>query len=199
MRSKIHAKRGTERGAALLELALLLPLLVVMALGVIDLGRLIHARLVVTNVSREGGSLASRGKGGGDANLLAMLQSSATPFDLVNQGCIHITKIGAGNLLSNPPHPNPYIISQVQAGKLPVTSSVSGGSNSLRSGLSDVILNYLIVDPNTGLPDISGVTVVEVFYHYRPITPLPGFVQNLFPDNGGIIIGSRAVFQTGGR
>jgi len=41
--------------------------------------------------------------------------------------------------------------------------------------------------------------VVEVFYHYRPITPLPGFVQNLFPNNGGINIGSRSVFQTGVR
>ena len=36
--------------------------------------------------------------------------------------------------------------------------------------------------------------MVEVFYHYRPITPLPNFVQNLFPVNGGILIGSRAIF-----
>ncbi len=205
MKSKIHAKPGMERGAALLELALLLPLLVVMVLGVIDLGRLIHARLVVTNVSREGGSLASRDRGGTTQNLLTMLQTSAAPFDLANQGRIFITKIGAGNLVSTPPHPSPYIISQLPAGALPVTSSVSGNSASLQSGLSDGILNYLAADPNTGLPDISGVTVVEVFYFYRPITPLPNFIQNLFPyvhpinKIRGILIGSRSVFQTGGR
>jgi|PlaIllAssembly_1097288.scaffolds.fasta_scaffold76006_2 hypothetical protein len=199
MKATTCPKRSTEQGTALLELALLLPLLVVMVLGVIDLGRLIHARLVVTNVSREGGSLASRDRGGTDQNLLAMLQTSATPFDLANQGRIYITKIGAGNLLNNPPHPNPYIISQAQGGALSVSSSIIGSSTSLQSGLSQVITNYLSTDPQTGLPDISGVTVVEVFYHYRPITPLPGFVQNLFPNNGGINIGSRSVFQTGVR
>ncbi len=200
MNSIVRVKRDTERGAALLELALLLPLLVVMLLGVIDLGRLIHARLVVTNVSREGGSLACRNTTlQDDQDILAMLTASTTPFDLVNQGQILITRIGAGNLLSTPPHPSPYIIRRAQAGALRVTSSVSGDSASLQSGLSQVILNYLTADPNTGLPDISGVTVVEVFYLYRPITPLPGFVQSLFPDDGGIIIGSRSVFQTGGR
>ena len=199
MKATTCPKRSTEQGTALLELALLLPLLVVMVLGVIDLGRLIHARLVVTNVSREGGSLASRDRGGTDQNLLAMLQTSATPFDLANQGRIYITKIGAGNLLNNPPRPNPYIISQAQGGALPVSSSIIGSSASLQSGLSQVITKYLSTDPQTGLPDISGVTVVEVFYHYRPITPLPGFVQNLFPNNGGINIGSRSVFQTGER
>jgi hypothetical protein len=199
MKATTRPKRGTERGAALLELAFLLPLLVVMVLGVIDLGHLIHARLVMTNVSREGGSLASRDRGGTDANLISMLQSSATPFDLANQGQIYITKIGAGNLLSNPAHPNPYIINRAQGGALSVSSSIVGSPTSLQSGLSQTIINYLSAAPQTGLPDISGVTVVEVFYHYRPITPLPGFVQNLFPNNGGIIIGSKSVFQTGGR
>ncbi len=78
-------RQHNERGVALVELALLLPLLVVLAFGVIDLGRLIHARLVVTNVSREGGSLASRDIQTGN-DLITMLQSSATPFNLADPG-----------------------------------------------------------------------------------------------------------------
>lgn len=200
MKSTTRPKRATERGAALLELAFLLPLLVVMVLGVIDLGHLIHARLVVTNISREGGSLASRGRGGTDANVLAMLQSSATPFDLANQGRIYITDIGAEDTTATPPRMAPYVIRRVQGGSLSAGSTVVGAVNGpLQSGLSPVMINHLSEDPQTLTTNISGVTVVEVFYHYRPITPLPGFVQNLFPDNGGIIIGSRSVFQTGGR
>jgi len=38
---------------------------------------------------------------------------------------------------------------------------------------------------------------VEVFYLYRPLTPLPHFIQGiLLPDGGGMIIRSRAVFQS---
>jgi len=200
MKSTTCRKRHAERGAALLELAFILPLLVIMVLGVIDLGRLIHARLVVTNISREGGSLASRGRGGTDANLLAMLQSSATPFDLANQGLIYITEIGAQDSTATPPRNTPYIIRRIQTGALSASSTVVGAENGpLQSGLSSVMVNHLTENPQTGTTDISGVTVVEVFYHYMPITPLPGFVQGLFPDSGGIIIGSRSVFQTGGR
>ena len=196
-RSRTHSDRYTERGASLLELALLLPLLVVMAFGVIDLGRLIHARLVITNVSREGGSLASRDRGG--TNFIAMLQSSATPFDLKNQGRIYVTKIGAEDPTGNPPRLDPYIISRSQDGSLSVSSYISGAvQGALQSGLSQDMINHLSIDPQIGTTHISGVTVVEVFYRYVPITPLPGIMQNLFPDSGGIIIGSRSIFQTGG-
>ncbi len=80
----------------------------VLAFGVIDLGRLIHARLVVTNVSREGGSLASRDIQTGN-NLIAMLQSSATPFNLQTQGRIYVTRINAGKTQADP---LPYIDSK---------------------------------------------------------------------------------------
>jgi hypothetical protein len=192
-----HSKRRTEHGASLLELVLLLPLLIVLAFGVIDLGRLIHARLVVTNVSREGASLASRERD--PSNLITMLQSSAKPFDLSNQGLIIVTKVGGADTTDpNDSHLVPYIISQAGVGALSIiSSSISISGNNLNTALPRII-KYLVLDQNTGLSDISGVTVVEVFYHYRPITPLPNFIQGMFPSNGGIIIGSRSVFQTGG-
>ena len=54
VRTGLTHRLRDKQGASILELVFLLPLLVIMAFGVIDLGRLIHARLVVTNVSREG-------------------------------------------------------------------------------------------------------------------------------------------------
>jgi hypothetical protein len=197
MRSDTRLRLRTERGASLLELVLLLPVLVVLVFGVIDLGRLIHARLVITNVSREGGSLAARNRD--PANLMTLLQTSAVPFDLANSGRIYVTKIGAENPLGNPPQNDPYIISRSQAGSLSASSTILGAvQGRLQSGLSQTMMNHLTIDSQTNTTDIIGVTVVEVFYHYRPITPLPMFVQGLFPNNGGIIIGSRSVFQTGG-
>jgi hypothetical protein len=190
LRIGIFPKRRSERGASLLELAILLPLLAVMAFGVIDLGRLIHARLVVTNVSREGASLASRDRD--PSNLMTMLQSSANPFDLNSRGSIIITKVGAADSTIN--KLVPYIISQDNAGALSVSSSISSGN--INTAMQE-IYKYLILD-QSGIADISGVTVVEVFYHYQPITPLPRFIQNMFPTSGGIIIESKSVFQTGG-
>jgi hypothetical protein len=185
------ARRDGERGAALLELALLLPILVVLAFGVIDLGRLIHARLMVANVTREGGSLASRDIQTGD-NLIAMLQSSATPFDLQAQGRIYVTKIKAGETQANS---LPYIDSKFQGGAYVVSSSIGGNVGQAPTGLSTTMYNHLRFEPAPqSTSDISEISIVEVFYYYKPITPLPNFVQNLFPVNGGILIGSRAIF-----
>ena len=45
--------------------------------------------------------------------------------------------------------------------------------------------------------DINGITVVETFYKYRPITPLPNFIANIFLTHGdGTIVGSKSVYCT---
>jgi hypothetical protein len=187
------------RGASLLELALLLPILVVLLFGIIDLGRLIHARLVVTNVSREGGSLACRDLKSG-TNIISLLQASATPFNLQgNQGQIYITKIGAADLSDTPPHPVPWIISKDQGGTLGMISSIGGDVNgNLQSGLSQTMVNHLTLGAGNAAPHITGVTVVEVFYRYMPITPLPNFIQGMFNSGGGILISSKSVFPSAG-
>ncbi|HET6488327.1 MAG TPA: TadE/TadG family type IV pilus assembly protein [Syntrophales bacterium] len=184
-------RRQAERGASMLELAMILPILVVLVYGIVDFGRLIHARLVVTNVSREGGSLASRDIREGDA-LIAMLQSSAAPFDLKDaDGRIYITKIKAGATTQNP---EPYIDSRFQGGGLNAASSITGSVFGTPHGLSSMLYNHLRYIAQNSTSDISEVTVVEVFYLYRPITPLPKLIQNHFLPSGGLLIGSRAVF-----
>ncbi len=189
---KILAK-NTERGIATLELAFILPILCILVFAVIDFGRLIQARLVVTNVSREGGSLASRDlKAGND--LLLMLQSSANPLDIQNWGKIIVTKIKAG---ATQALPDPTIDTQFDSGGLSI-SSVCGTKNSPNPGnlgLSQALYNHLKFDTAQATSDIADITVVEVYYKYRPITPLPKFIQNiLLPNGDGIIIGSKAVF-----
>ncbi len=51
-------RRGDERGAALVEFALALPLLLVVIAGIVDFGFVFQRYEVVTNAAREGARLA---------------------------------------------------------------------------------------------------------------------------------------------
>ncbi len=55
----MHRRRGHERGAAAVEMALLLPLLIIIAFGVIDFGRAFNAQVTLTQAAREGSRLAA--------------------------------------------------------------------------------------------------------------------------------------------
>lgn len=46
--------RAGERGAAAIEFALILPILVVLVFGVIEFGRVFNAQISITNAAREG-------------------------------------------------------------------------------------------------------------------------------------------------
>lgn len=188
-----------ERGAAAMEFAFILPILAVLIFGVIDFGRYIQARLIITNMSREGGNLASRDIKPGTA-LIAMLQSSATPLVLSGGlGRICISSIKAGGVDSRGRVVDPYIDTDhsYTGGGLSTDCSTRAGAS--RLGLSPVLYDHLTYNEENKAPDIVGVTVVEVYYKYRPVTPLPRFITNLFLSHGdGSIMGSKAVFCTTG-
>ncbi len=50
----LRRSRSGAPGQELVELALLIPLLMLIAFGVLDLGRLFHASITITNAAREG-------------------------------------------------------------------------------------------------------------------------------------------------
>lgn len=52
------AKRCGERGAAAIEMAIILPLLLVLVGGIIDLGRAFMLQVILTNAAREGTRVA---------------------------------------------------------------------------------------------------------------------------------------------
>ena len=59
MASLIRRRRRAERGAALVELALCLPLLLVVIAGIVDFAFLFQRYEVITNAAREGARLGS--------------------------------------------------------------------------------------------------------------------------------------------
>jgi Flp pilus assembly protein TadG len=184
-----------DRGVAVLELSLILPVLLVMVFAIIDFGLLTHARLIIANIAREGGNLASRDiKAGND--LIKMLQTSANPLKMQQDGRICISSIVAGTLKNH----NPAISGmdpQVCVGSLAASSRISAGATNL--GLTQKVYDHLVFKQGNYASDIYGVTVVETYYKYKPITPLPKFITNILLNDGdGMIIGSRAVFCTTG-
>ncbi len=180
-----------QRGVAALEMALILPVMLVLAFVIVDFGRLIQARLVVTNLSREGASLASRDELQ-PAQLIQMLQSGASPINLASDGRIYIWRIRAGQTQADP---FPFIDQAFSGngGALAVASTIGSGQANL--GLTSNLYNHLEFDTGQKSADIGDVAVVEVFYRYSAITPISKFVPGLFTSAGGSsIISSRAVF-----
>ncbi|NGY58035.1 pilus assembly protein [Lentzea sp. NEAU-D13] len=58
--SALRAK--PDRGAAAVEFALVLPILLMLMCGIVDFGRALHAQVVLTQAAREGARLAALGE-----------------------------------------------------------------------------------------------------------------------------------------
>jgi Flp pilus assembly protein TadG len=69
-----HRRAWRERGAAAVEFALLLPLLMLIICGIIDFGRALNAQITLTQAARQGARLAALGS----ANVSSQTQSAAT-------------------------------------------------------------------------------------------------------------------------
>lgn len=85
-----------SRGAAALEFAVLLPLLLLLALTVVDIGRALQVNLVLINLSREGANLASRGSqlnSVSSQSLMNALAATTPPLRMQTRGMIYISKI----------------------------------------------------------------------------------------------------------
>lgn len=62
VRSGAHSRESGERGAAALEFALIVPVLLLLVLGIIEFGFMFQAQLALTHAAREGARMASVGK-----------------------------------------------------------------------------------------------------------------------------------------
>lgn len=55
----IHSLKTNERGQALIELALALPILLLILMGIIEFGRIFHTNIIIEQAARAGGRLAT--------------------------------------------------------------------------------------------------------------------------------------------
>ena len=75
----IRRLREGERGQALVEMALVLPLFFLLLFGVIEMGRVGYAYITVSNAAREGGRVATIG--GTDLEITSSIKNAATSLN----------------------------------------------------------------------------------------------------------------------
>lgn len=88
----LRTQRGTQRGIAVIEFAILMPIFVFLTLPVIDFARAIQANLILVNLTREGASLASRSSQTPQVIMNSLAQTTP-PLDMGRRGMIYVTKV----------------------------------------------------------------------------------------------------------
>lgn len=212
------AGRRRARGVATFELAILLPLMLVILFVIVDFGRLIDARFAIAKVAQQGGLLGSRdlprpnpGAPYDPMDLITLLQQNTGGLDLADSlGRIYVWRVagGTGTASAAPSLPSPFpntvltpaYANPTSAGGLPL--ALAPGSLRAATLCSDLggdatsgLCGALTFDSVSGMATLSEVTVVEVYYKYEPITPISRLIAGLLTRNdGGFVISTKAVF-----
>ena len=155
--------RQRECGQALLELMFVLLILLLLLFGLIDFGRVIYERQILTNLSREGANLASRGTS--LSNTVAAIMVSAAPLNLSANGRVIITAVVNNN------------------GVLSITAQLSQGGYSAASRIGNGVGSTATLPVTaTKIPPVNQTLyVAEVFYGYTAITPLGALLGATLP------------------
>ena len=151
-------------GQSLVELAMLLPILVALALFVFDLSRAIQANNIIINMSREGANLALRTSRSSYSSeqIMNSLASTAQPLVIADSGMMYITEVKmVGNVLTIP--------------------SQDGWSRNSAGSASRVSLDGSNVKQflgNVAIPDGESRFIFEVGYTYNSLF-MPSYTPHL--------------------
>ena len=166
MSQHTHQLCHNERGSTILELAISLMLFLFMSFGIIEYGSILNERNALTQLSREGASLASRNLTS-DQNMLDLLESTDNSLEMSmnpSKYRIFLAQITAGT--AGNPAPTCALVErgglsggEVQAPALP------------NCDLDVNLTNYLTFDAGLGVAPVAQFTMVRVYYQHDPITP----------------------------
>ena len=150
-----------ERGAALVELALCVPMLLVLVFGLIDFSQMIFDCQVMTGLSRQGCNLASRGTSLVDT--ASALVSQGASLNIGTKGRIIVTSV------ADDTNGVPRIVDQAESTTgISVTSRIGSGNGNAAS---------MPASANTVLKAGQTLYIVEIFCTYNPMTPIGGFLK----------------------
>jgi Flp pilus assembly protein TadG len=90
--SSVHGGSSADRGATVVEFALLLPVLLLIVLGIVDFGRMLNAQETLTQAAREGARLVALGQ----PNVASRTQAAAPGLSPVGVSIQSACPTGAG-------------------------------------------------------------------------------------------------------
>jgi len=175
-------RRHRERGQSMVEMAVILPLLVVVVLGVVEVSYALMDQHVVTKLTREGSNLISRDTSLKDAaNVLKAMSSRPVDFDTHSKVIFSVIRKGATTGTTN--FGKDILYARYEYGALAASSALQAGGGSYGPAPDYQALN---ADNDAGL-QLSGlpaglvvgtgsmVYVTEVFTKHELITPFDKF------------------------
>ena len=185
----------SQKGVAAVEFSFVAIILLLVVFGIIEFGSLIQAQAVVTNVAREGGSIASRDiltsqDEDEKSNLLNLLEASSWPLNFgadPSKFKIFIARIQAGTAEDK----WPSCAGTVQESGQLNGSEVAEPTNDPYCGLTLEFWELLTYNEDFGAL-LNQATVVTVYYQHDPLTPLANFLTT--GGDGTMVIRSKAVF-----
>ena len=170
-------------GQSIIEFALMMPLICVLALGVAEFGWALLDAHIVTRLAREGSNLTSRDTSLQDA-ASAMIGMATRPVDFNAGSKVILSVIRNVGTIGAPNYNKPVLYQRYEYGSFPAVSKlIISGSGSFGPAPEYQALNS---DSNTGLqvtnlPPTVGTTlggmvyVTEIYSPHQLITPLNNF------------------------
>lgn len=180
MRTKLYGSRGQ----AVIEFALVMPLVLLVALGVIELGYALLDQHVVTKLTREGSNLISRNTSIEEA-VTAMQGMTTTPVNFNTSSKLIFSVIRKGSTTGTANYDKEILYQRHEFGALTgvqsVLSTVGAGSYrgapdyEANNADTDANLQILNLPANLSVPRGGYLYVTEVYTQHPLITPLDRF------------------------
>jgi len=182
MRAPLLRRARASSGQSLIEMAMMLPFVVVLVLGVIEISYALMDQHVVAKLAREGSNLISRDTSLADAGT-AMKTMSTRPVDFTTRSTVifsvvkRVSTVGATNFNKD------ILYQRYSVGPLAVASMLQTTGAGSYSGAPDYIANNSDNDANlqiTNLPanlNVAGglLYITEIYTSHTLITPFDKF------------------------
>jgi hypothetical protein len=150
----------------MVELALVLPVLLLLALGVIDFARALQSNNILVSLSREGANLAARTTES-PQYILKTLMDTAAPLSMNSDGMMYVTKLvgrADGGVLVEAQYRPP------QGGNRDVKSRLYSCNSWTEAGVCNMPTTRPVIELSVGLREGETVYAVESFYAYELLT-----------------------------